>query len=679
MTEGTDSQSDRDAAREIEELRRLLEYHSHRYYVLDAPEIPDSEYDRYFRRLTELETAYPHLLTPDSPTQRVGGRPVEGFAKSTHLSPLYSLGNVFSVAELQSFHSRIVNMLDIETIEYVVELKIDGLAMNLTYEQGALTRGATRGDGVIGEDVTGNIRTIRSIPLTLQQADFPLPDVLEVRGEVFMSRSAFDRLNREREEKGEALFANPRNAAAGSLRQLDPRITAGRTLDFFVHGIGRHDGLSLESYSQGIEVLRQLGFKINPHCRLCRNIQEVIDYCDSWAGKRGELPYDIDGLVIKVNNLDMQARLGFTAKDPRWAIAFKFPAEQAVTVVEDILIRVGRTGVLTPTALLQPVKLAGSTVSRATLHNADYIAEKDIRIGDTVIIHKAGEIIPEVVSVVVSKRTGREKSFEMPTICPECGSPVARQESEAAHKCTNPHCPALLREKLIHFASRDAMDIEGLGPAVVNSLADAGLVKDVADFYRLQAPDIAQLERRGEKSAQNLIAAIEASRARGLSRLLFALGIRHVGSKAAVILARHFRTVDRLAAAGDEELTALDEIGPKIADSILGYFTQPENLELIKSLQALGVETTETQVAPAAKQILAGKTFVLTGTLPTMTREEAAAVIEKLGGKVTSSVSRKTDFVLAGEQAGSKLDKARELGVTIIDEGQFLEMTEAAE
>ncbi|EGO65561.1 NAD-dependent DNA ligase LigA [Acetonema longum] len=679
MTEGTGSKPDRDAAREIEELRRLLEYHSYRYYVLDAPEIPDSEYDRYFRRLTELEAAYPHLLTPDSPTQRVGGRPAEGFAKSTHLSPLYSLGNVFSVAELQSFHSRIVNMLDIETIEYVVELKIDGLAMNLTYDQGALTRGATRGDGVIGEDVTGNIRTIRSIPLALRQADFPLPDVLEVRGEVFMPRAAFNRLNREREQKGEALFANPRNAAAGSLRQLDPRITAGRTLDFFVHGIGRHDGLTLESYNQGMDVLRQLGFKINPYCRLCRNIQEVIDYCDSWAGKRAELPYDIDGLVIKVNSLDMQAGLGFTAKDPRWAIAFKFAAEQAVTVVEDILIRVGRTGVLTPTALLQPVRLAGSTVSRATLHNADYIAEKDIRIGDTVIIHKAGEIIPEVVSVVASQRTGREKSFEMPKTCPECESPVARLESEAAYKCTNPHCPALLREKLIHFASRDAMDIEGLGPAVINSLADAGLVKDVADFYRLQAPDIARLERLGEKSAQNLLAAIEASKFQGLSRLLFALGIRHVGSKAAAILARHFRTADRLAVAESEELTALDEIGPKIADSILHYFAQPENLELISNLQNLGVDTTETQAAPVAKQILAGKTFVLTGTLPTMTREEAASVIEKLGGKVSASVSKKTDFVLAGEQAGSKLDKARELGVTVIDEGQFLELTAAAE
>ncbi len=655
------------AAQAIEELKKTLHYHSHRYYVLDSPEVSDAEYDRLLRQLIDMETAYPSLITPDSPSQRVGGAPAAGFERVAHLTPMFSLGNAFSAAELKSFDARVRSGLDGANVEYVVELKIDGLAMNLVYENGRLARGATRGDGTYGEDVTTNIRTIRSVPLALHAAG-GVPPLLEVRGEVYLPRSEFDRLNKLRENAGEALMANPRNAAAGSIRQLDPKITAERALAIFMHGLGTEEGLGVATHSAMLEKLQALGFKINPHYRLFTNIDEVADYCESWSEKRVDLPYDIDGLVIKVNNLASQRALGTTAKDPRWAIAYKFPAEQATTIVEDIFVRVGRTGALTPTAVLRPVRLAGSTVSRATLHNADYIEEKDIRIGDTVIVHKAGEIIPEVVSVVLNRRTGSEVPFVMPSACPECNQPIMREPGEVAHKCVNPRCPALLREGLIHFVSRDAMNIDGLGPAVITSLLAAGLVQDAADLYSLQPGALAALDRMGDKSAQNLVAAIDDSKKAGLARALFALGIRYVGAKASAILARRYGDIDSLAGASAEELMTIDEIGPKIAESAASYFADPANLAYIEKLKAAGLKLTEEM--QAVSQELAGKTFVLTGTL-SMARKEAEELITACGGKVASAVSKKTSYVVAGAEAGSKLEKAQALGITVLDEEQF--------
>ncbi|MEL7634001.1 MULTISPECIES: NAD-dependent DNA ligase LigA [Sporomusa] len=657
------------AAEEIEKLKKTIHYHSHRYYVLDNPEISDAEFDKLLRQLIDLETAYPSLITPDSPSQRVGGAPADGFARVAHLTPMLSLGNAFSAGELQAFDARVRSGLDGQAVEYVVELKIDGLAMNLVYEHGRLTRGATRGDGVYGEDVSTNIRTIRSVPLVLSETG-GIPPLLEVRGEVYLPRREFDRLNKLREAAGEPLMANPRNAAAGSIRQLDPRITAERALDISMHGLGTEEGLGVTTHSAMLEKLQALGFKINPHYRTFDNIDEVAQYCESWAEKRVDLPYDIDGLVIKVNSLAQQRLLGSTAKDPRWAIAYKFPAEQATTILEDIFVRVGRTGALTPTAVLRPVRLAGTTVSRATLHNADFIQEKDIRLGDTVIVHKAGEIIPEVVAVVESRRTGQEQPFIMPASCPECGKQIVRETGEAAHKCVNPRCPALLREGLIHFVSRDAMNIDGLGPAVITSLLEAGLVKDAADLYTLQPATLVEMERMGEKSAGNLVKAIAASKEAGLSRALFALGIRHVGAKASALLARYYGDIDKLAVAGVEELTTIGEIGPKIAESVVNYFADPDNLAYIGKLKAVGVKLTEERQEPVSQE-LAGKTFVLTGTL-TMPRKEAEALIAACGGKISSSVSKKTSYVVAGEEAGSKLDKANELGVPVLNEEEFL-------
>ncbi|WP_312337345.1 NAD-dependent DNA ligase LigA [Anaerospora hongkongensis] len=657
-----------ETVREMEELRRLLHYHSHRYYVLDAPEIADAEFDRLYLRLVKLEQAYPDLITADSPTQRVGGTPAEGFERVAHSVPMLSLANAFSAEDLLAFDTRVKSGLDGEPLEYVVELKIDGLAINLVYEAGRLLRAATRGDGTEGEDVTTNVRTIKAVPLVLNGQ---VPPVMEVRGEAYMPRPAFDRLNEERLQAGEALLANPRNAAAGSLRQLDPKVTAARTLDIFVYGMGAREELTVGTHEQTLRFLQELGFKVNPHFKVFKTIEEVIDHCESWAEKRVDLPYDIDGLVIKVNSLAGQRRLGSTAKDPRWAIAFKFPAEQATTIVEDIVVRVGRTGVLTPTAVLRPVRLAGSTVSRATLHNEDYIREKDIKIGDTVIIHKAGEIIPEVISVVFSRRTGEEQSFTIPEICPECGSLVLRIPGESAHKCINSACPAQLREGIIHFVSRDAMNIDGLGQAVVTSLVDAGLIADAADLYTLTAEQVVKLERMGPKSAQNLINAIAVSKQAGLSRLLFGLGIRFVGAKAAATLARHFGDIDLLRQAAEEDLTALDEIGPRIAESVVEYFARPETEQLLTKLAAAGVKLTEEKRRTTEGLPLSGKTFVLTGTLPTLTRSDAAALIESKGGKVASSVSKKTDYVVAGEEAGSKLDKAQQLGITVLNEQEL--------
>ncbi|SMC46591.1 NAD-dependent DNA ligase LigA [Sporomusa malonica] len=661
------------AAQEIEQLRKTIHYHSHRYYVLDNPELSDREFDHLLRRLIDIETAYPSLITPDSPSQRVGGAPADGFERVAHLTPLLSLGNAFSADELRSFDARVKSGLESTAVEYVVELKIDGLAMNLVYENGRLARGATRGDGTYGEDVTTNLRTIRAIPLVLHE-EGGIPPLLEVRGEVYLPRREFDRLNKLREAANEPLMANPRNAAAGSIRQLDPRITAERGLDIFMHGLGTEEGLGVATHSAMLEKLQTLGFKINPYYRVFDTIEEVAEFCESWSEKRVDLPYDIDGLVIKVNNLASQRALGSTAKDPRWAIAYKFPAEQAATVVEDIFVRVGRTGVLTPTAILRPVRLAGSTVSRATLHNADFIEEKDIRIGDTVIVHKAGEIIPEVIAVVENRRTGSEQPFIMPAACPECEQPVVRGQGEVAHKCINPHCPALLREGLIHFVSRDAMNIDGLGPAVITSLLEAGLVTDAADLYTLKPESLAALDRMGEKSASNLVQAIAASKNAGLARALFALGIRYVGAKASAMLAQQYGNIDKLTAASAEELMTIDEIGPKIAESTASYFADPANLAYIEKLKAVGVKLTEEQKVTVSQE-LAGKTFVLTGTL-SMPRKEAEDLIAACGGKVSSSVSKKTSYVVAGTEAGDKLNKAKALGIKVLTEEDLLAMIE---
>jgi DNA ligase (NAD+) len=536
--------------------------------------------------------------------------------------------------------------------------------------------GVTRGDGTQGEDVTTNIRTIKSVPLVLQGDTATIPQVLEVRGEVYMPRREFERLNKEREQAGEPLLANPRNAAAGSLRQLDPKITAQRALDIFVYGIGVYTDVELSTQGQMLEYLKGMGLKINSRYQIFQKIEDVIAYCTQFTEKRYDLPYDIDGMVIKVNDLASQQALGYTAKDPRWAIAYKFPAEQAITVVEDIFVGLGRTGVLTPTAILRPVRVAGSTVSRATLHNLDYIEEKDIRIGDTVIIHKAGEVIPKVVAVIIEKRTGEEIPFVMPKECPECKGPVVRQEGEAAHKCINPHCPALFREGLIHFVSRDAMNIDGLGPAVLTALVDTGLVNDVADLYQLQLEQVLTVPRMAQKSAENLLTAIENSKQAGLARLLFALGIRHVGVKAAGIVARHYGNIDDVRQASVEELLELDEIGIKIAESIVAYFATEENIELVTRLRSAGVKTTEEKQVIEENQLFAGKTFVLTGTLEKMSRNQAAEIIQKLGGKVSGSVSKKTSYVVAGAEAGSKLEKAQQLGVEVLDEEQFMKMVE---
>lgn len=657
----------------IRKLRDEIEFHNYRYYVLDDPVISDAEYDALMRELVELEAEHPELVTPDSPTQRVGAAPAEAFAPVVHRSPMMSLANVYSVEELRAFDTRVRKALDGEPVEYVAELKIDGLAVSLTYEDGKFVRGATRGDGTTGEDVTHNLKTIRSIPMRLR---LDRPVSIDVRGEVYMIRREFHKLNEERRAAGEPLFANPRNAAAGSLRQLDPKVTAARPLDIFVYGIGYVSGAggaAPETHLEALGLLKEAGFRTNPNTRLCRTIDEVVDYCAHWGERRDSLDYEIDGVVVKVNSLAQQERLGATARSPRWAVAYKFPARQATTKVRDIIVQVGRTGTLTPVAVLDPVELAGSTVSRATLHNEDIIRAKDIRIGDTIIVEKGGDVIPEVVKVVTERRTGAEREFRMPTKCPECGADVVRLEGEAASRCVGGMaCPAQVREGILHFASRDAMDIEGMGPSLVAQLLDTGLVKTVADIYDLKLDDIARLERMGKKSAENLLGAIERSKSHPLHRLVFALGIRHVGERSARDLAEHFGTMDRLAAATYDELTDVPDVGPKVAESVLAFFREPRNREILRRLADAGVNMKETEkVAPSAESPLAGKTVVLTGTLERFTRKEAEEAVLARGGKVSSSVSRKTDYVVVGKDPGSKYDKARELGVTILDEHEF--------
>lgn len=655
------------------ELRKEIEKHNYLYHVKDQPEISDADYDLLMRELISLEKEYPQLQTSDSPTQRVGGAPLAVFKSVRHRVPLLSLDNAFSREELSAFNDRVRRGLQLsQALEYVAELKIDGLTVALTYENGILTQAATRGDGTEGEDVTANIKTIRSIPLRLADGEGVN---LSVRGEVYLRKEDFEVLNQQREERGEPLFANPRNVAAGSLRQLDPKVTAGRPLDAFFYDILYLSGREVKTQWDGFELLKSFNFKTNPYSKLCIGIEGVFEFCDYWTEHREELPYEIDGVVVKVNSLQAQTDLGFTAKAPRSKIAYKFPAQQVKTKVLNIEVNVGRTGAVTPTAILEPVKVAGATVSRATLHNEDNIREKDIRIGDYVIIQKAGDVIPEVVRSLPAERTGAEVVFELPRQCPECGSEIYREPGEAIARCIGGTCPAQLREGIIHFVSRDAMNIEGLGESIVVQLIDSGLIHDVADLYRLQFEDLVKLERFGAKSATNLIKSIEKSKENNLSRLLFGLGIRHVGAGAARELAARFGSLAKLIETTYEELTEIPTIGPKIAASIVKYFQEPHNRELIQKLTAVGVNTYESTLSETP-QTLAGKTLVVTGTLATFGRSEVEEVIRSHGGKAASSVSKNTDYVVAGNEPGSKLQKAREIGVRILNETEFKQLLE---
>ncbi|WP_283153147.1 NAD-dependent DNA ligase LigA [Guptibacillus hwajinpoensis] len=655
----------------IEELRQLLNQYNYEYHVLDQPTVPDAEYDRMMNELINLEEENPELKTEDSPTQRVGGPPLEGFQKVEHRVPMLSLGNAFGEEDLKDFDRRVRDRIG-ENFSYVCELKIDGLAVSLIYEDGVFVRGATRGDGTVGEDITQNLKTIPAIPLRLSENVS-----MEVRGEAFMPKPSFMKLNETREKNDQDLFANPRNAAAGSLRQLDPKIAASRNLSIFVYGVGTVEGREISSHSNGLDFLKELGFKTNPEWKRCNTIDDVIDYIGGWSEKRPDLSYEIDGIVVKVDALNQQEELGFTAKSPRWAIAYKFPAEEVVTQLLDIQLNVGRTGVVTPTAVLEPVLVAGTTVQRASLHNEDLIREKDIKIGDYVVVKKAGDIIPEVVSVLEDRRSGEEKAFSMPEKCPECDSDLVRLEEEVALRCINPKCPAQLREGLIHFVSRNAMNIDGLGERVITQLFREELIHDVADIYQLTHDQLIELERMGEKSVSNLLEAISVSRNNSLEKLLFGLGIRHVGAKAAKTLAQQFGSMDSIVQANIEDLEAINEVGQKMADSVVRYFQNEEVHELIEELKEAGVNMTYKGPKPVAVEdidsVFAGKTIVLTGKLEQLSRGEAKKKLEEQGAKVTGSVSKSTDLVIAGEDAGSKLEKAESLGIDVWSENRFLE------
>ncbi|NLM22251.1 MAG: NAD-dependent DNA ligase LigA [Peptococcaceae bacterium] len=656
------------------ELRAQIEEANYRYYGLDDPLLTDAEYDALMRELLKIEKQHPEWVTSDSPSQRVGGYVASQFPKVRHREPLLSLDNAFNAGDLIDFDRRVRRV--VPDVEYLVELKIDGLTVALTYENKTLVRAATRGDGEVGEEITANAKTIRSVPLRLREkAGLAIESVLDVRGEGYMSKDSFLQLNSEREEEGQALFANPRNAAAGSLRQLDSRITARRKLGFFSYQLLQAEQLGLNTQQEVLEILKDLGFTVNPNYQVFSNIEDVIDYCEHMTERRHSFPYEIDGLVIKVNSFAQQRELGYTAKSPRWAIAYKFPAEQVETVVKDIEINVGRTGVLTPTAVLEEVLVAGSMVGRATLHNLDNIRDKDIRIGDHVLLHKAGDVIPEIIKSLPDKRTGKEIVFEMPEECPSCGSPVLKLEGEVAHRCQNISCPSRQREALIHFVSRDAMNIEGLGPAVIGQLLEKGLVKDAADLYYLKFDQLVKLERMGEKSAQNLLNALEQSKQRGLAALLFALGIRHVGVKAGKLLANRYGDIEELKKAGEEDLQSIGDIGEVMAKSIVNFFQDEANLDFLERLKKAGVKMKADRKA-AASQVLAGKSIVVTGTLQNWDRREIEQLIEELGGKSSSSVSKKTSFVLYGENPGSKLAKAQSLGIPVIDEQEFKKMIE---
>ncbi len=654
--------------KEYEKLKNEINYHSHRYYVLDNPEITDAEYDKMMRRLIEMEENDPSLISPDSPSQKIGGKILDGFETVEHAVQMQSLQDAFSTDELKAFDERVKNSLG-KSSSYCVEEKIDGLSVSLEYRDSQFVRGSTRGDGNVGEDVTENLKTIMSIPLKLS---VPV-SYLEVRGEVFMPKKSFERLNTERELNGETVFANPRNAAAGSLRQLNSAIAAKRGLDIFVFNIQAIEGREIKSHLEGLEFLRQAGFKVISNAKEFENIDDAISEIEKIGERRQTLPYDIDGAVIKVNSLSDRELLGSTAKTPKWAIAYKYPAEKKETTIRNISVQVGRTGVLTPNAEFDTVTLAGTFVSRATLHNLDYIRQKDIRIGDRVIVYKAGDIIPEVLSVAVDKRDGSEKEFTMPTVCPACGEPVHRDEGEAAYRCTGASCPAQLERNITHFVSRDAMDIDGMGASIVSKLLENGLIKDSADIYYLKKEDIAAIDKLGDKSSENLINSIEKSKSNDLTRLIYALGIRHIGLGAAKLIAKRVKNIDALFSVSAQELTGIDDIGAVMAESVVDFFAKEHVRQMIERMKNAGVNTTYYE-EEALGNVFDGMTVVLTGTLSQMGRKEAADIIEKNGGKVSGSVSKKTSLVIAGEEAGSKLTKAKELGVRVIDEDEFLKM-----
>lgn len=669
------SMSTEKLGQEIESLREQINYHNYRYYVLDSPVVSDAEYDRLLRRLMELEECYPRSRSLDSPTQRVGAAPLEAFGTISHLFPMLSLANAFDREELLAFDQRVKNFLALpkeEKIDYVAELKIDGLAVCLRYADGILTSGATRGDGTTGEDITLNLKTIRSLPLGLLSRE-RLPGTVEVRGEVFLTKSEFRRINEERSAVGEPLFANPRNAAAGSVRQLDSKITAGRRLDLFVYDL-RGSSLPVEEHGAALGLLKESGFKVNPHWRRCQGIEEAAEYCRNWQERKEDLDYEVDGVVVKVNSHVLQADLGQVSRSPRWAVAYKFPAEEAITLLRDVEVSVGRTGALTPVAILDPVEVSGSTVSRATLHNEDEIARKDVRIGDKVIVHKAGDVIPEVIGPIIAERTGKEKAFAFPTICPACGGPAIRPEGEAVRRCENPACPAQIRQRIEFYASRGAMDIDHLGPAVVDQLVTAGLIHDVSDLYGLEKGRLVVLERMADKSAQNLLDAIERSKRCPLARFIRALGIRHVGGHMAEVLASHFGTLEAFLAADLEQLGQVYEIGEVIAQSGAAYLADSRNQRLIRKLVSAGVRPISAERAATGTGPLAGKSLVFTGALSSLSREQAGELAKAAGGRVTSSVSRNVGFVVAGESPGSKYEKALSLGLTILSEDQFLEI-----
>jgi DNA ligase (NAD+) len=659
------------AKQEIEALRDKLRHHEYLYHVLDQPEISDAAYDRLMNRLKELEAEHPELITPDSPTVRVGATPREGFQTVQHARPMLSLDNAFSYDGLRDFDRRVRQGSGREKIEYIAEHKFDGLSISLQYVNGGLARGVTRGDGRTGEDVTPNVKTIRSIPLRVDLAalkKLKLPASFEVRGEVLMTRKAFEAMNKQQEESGGKIFVNPRNAAAGSVRVLDPSITARRRLEFFAYYLLVNGEVPFPKHSESLQALKQLRFRASEDWKLCDGIEDVFKYCDAWEAKREELPYEIDGVVIKVNSLGIQRELGYTAKAPRWAIAYKYPARQETTVVNDIRVQVGRTGTLTPVAVLEPVQVGGVTVSRSTLHNMDEIDRLGLQIGDTVLIERAGEVIPHVLKV--TKEGSNRRPFRMPKNCPECGSAIHRAEDEVAYRCVNAACPAKRKESLLHFASRHAMDINGLGDKIVDQLVDKGMVKDIADLYTLKLDDLSELERMGEKSAQNLLDQIEASKKHTLARLIYALGIRMVGERTGQLLAEHFSSLDELAEAKEEQLFEVTEVGPKVAAAIAEFFSEPANQKIIKKLDKAGVRpTAEKRVMKSQK--FAGKSFVFTGGLANRSREEAAQLVMQHGAKVSSSVSKKTDYVVVGTDPGSKYDKAKELGVPVLTESEF--------
>lgn len=658
----------------IRKLRSRIDYHDHRYYVLDDPDISDSQYDELMQELRRIEADHPTLVTSDSPTQRVGAEPLDGFERAEHPVPLLSLGNAFDEEEFMAWHTRVADLLEEPGFDMVCELKFDGLAVALTYEDGQLIRGATRGNGAVGEDVTANLRTIRSIPLRVPDG---APRRFEARGEVFFPKSKFESFNEQRIEQGLPSYAHPRNTAAGSIRQLDPRITASRPLDIFIYSIGYADPMTLDSHWQTLGALRDLGFKTSPHSRLVHTPDAALDYYREWVEGWEDLDYGCDGVVVKVDRFDYQRHLGVVGREPRWSIAYKFPAVQATTQLLDIAVNVGRTGSINPYAVLEPVNINGVTVKQATLHNADYIEAKDLRIGDWVVVERAGEVIPQVVSTVVSRRTGQEKRFTMPETCPSCGEPVVRSEGEAAHLCVNSSCPAQLVRLLEHFVSRGAMDIEGLGIKQASTLLEHGLIRHIGDLYTLDKDDLVSLERFGETSATNLLSAVEASKNRPFSRVLVSVGIQHVGSEVADILARHFPTIDSLMNATQEDLEAAPSIGPKIAATVVAYFRNESNRAVIQKLREVGVTMESEERRNAEEQMLDGLRFVVTGRLQRFSRSEITGKIKDLGGSVSGSVSKKTDYLVAGEDAGSKLADAEKHGVEVITEEAFLEMVES--